>query len=189
MFSDLYNSTKVSRDNTYTDLKVLDPLDTGLDCTPKYATDGSGACDAIACIKEEITILPGEHVMIPLGFALHIKDPNIVCLLTGRSGMFHKQKLRAGNCVGVIDSDYQGEVKALIQNDGKEEQVIKPGDRICQLLFMPVKRAWFNVVEEFESTTERGTGGFGHTGMTAILTAPNTTMLFPTQIKEAEGVF
>lgn len=131
---------------------------------PTYATDGSGAMDLRACIKEALTIPAGEHRLIGTGLAVDLQDPSIAALVTSRSGFFLKQSARVGQGFGLIDSDYQGEIGVILQNSGKEPLVVAPGDRIAQLMFVPILQVKLDYVEEFSTKTERGAGGFGSTG-------------------------
>ena len=130
---------------------------------PEHATDGSAGMDLRACVEEAMTIRPGETLLIPTGFAMHISDPGMAAVILPRSGLGHKHGLVLGNLVGLIDSDYQGQVYVSCWNRGDKEFVIEPGMRIAQLVFVPVVMADFEVVDSFESS-ERGVGGFGHTG-------------------------
>jgi dUTP pyrophosphatase len=129
-----------------------------------YATAGAAAIDLRACIKEEISIQPGETVLVGSGIAVNIKDPNIVGLIVPRSGLGIKKGIILGNTIGVIDSDYQGEIKIGLFNRSQKKYTVKPAERICQMLFMPVLRATLKLVREFSNATYRGNGGFGHTG-------------------------
>jgi len=131
---------------------------------PRYATDGSAALDLRACIDQAITVQPAETVTIPSGIAISIHDPNLVAILAPRSGLGIKHGIVLANTIGVIDSDYQGEIKIGIRNQGNEPYSIQPGERICQMLFMPVIQATLRVVEQFSDDSMRGDGGFGHTG-------------------------
>ena len=130
---------------------------------PEHATDGSAGMDLRACVEEATTIRPGETLLISTGFAMHISDPGMAAVILPRSGLGHKHGLVLGNLVGLIDSDYQGQVYVSCWNRGDKEFVIEPGMRIAQLVFVPVVMADFEVVDSFESS-ERGAGGFGHTG-------------------------
>ena len=132
---------------------------------PEYQTSGSAGIDLQACIDEIITIKPGETELIPSGIAVHIDDPGLAAVLLPRSGLGHKKGLVLGNLVGLIDSDYQGEVFISCWNRGKTEIDIEPGMRLAQMVFLPVEQVNFNVVDDFEES-ERGAGGFGHTGET-----------------------
>lgn len=132
---------------------------------PSYATVGSAGLDLRACIDEEILVAPGQRVKVPTGIAIQIGDANIVGLIFARSGNAWKHGITLTNAVGVIDSDYIGEIQVLLTNtDEANPFIIRKGDRIAQLVFMPVYQADLEVVEELEAT-ERGTGGFGSTGI------------------------
>jgi len=147
------------------DLKIIDPR-IGYDFEiPEYQTSGSAGIDLQACIDEIITIKPGETELIPSGIAVHIDDPGLAAVLLPRSGLGHKKGLVLGNLVGLIDSDYQGEVFISCWNRGNSEIDIEPGMRLAQMVFLPVEQVNFNIVEDFEES-ERGAGGFGHTGET-----------------------
>jgi len=145
------------------ELKILDPrVGTEFEL-PSHATDGSAGLDLRACIDAPEVIEPGQTKLIPTGFAMHIGDPSLAAVLLPRSGLGHKHGIVLGNLTGLIDSDYQGQVFVSCWNRGKTEYTISPGERICQMVFVPVVQASFNVVETF-SDSERGDGGFGHTG-------------------------
>jgi len=144
--------------------KIVNPLIGSSIPLPQYATDGSAALDLRACLEVEQTVAPGETVTIPSGIAISIHDPGLVAILAPRSGLGIKHGLVLANTIGVIDSDYQGEIKIGIRNQGAEPYSIQPGERICQMLFMPVVQATLRVVEAFSEETLRGEGGFGHTG-------------------------
>lgn len=131
---------------------------------PEYATDGSAGVDLRACIEEPITVQPGETKLIGTGLAIHIKNPHITALMVPRSGLGIKKGIVLGNLCAVIDADFQGEVGVGVWNRSAEAYTIEPGERICQMLFVPVIRADFVIVDEFSNTTQRGEGGFGHTG-------------------------
>lgn len=130
---------------------------------PRYATDGSAGLDLRACIDEAIQLAPGESQLIPTGFAMHIGDKNLAATLLPRSGLGHKHGIVLGNLVGLIDSDYQGEVMISCWNRGSDHFTIEPGERIAQMVFLPIALCEFQVVNEF-TESERGSGGFGHTG-------------------------
>ena len=130
---------------------------------PNYATDGSAGMDLRACVEDGLCILPGETHLIPTGLAIHIEDPALAAVLLPRSGLGHKHGIVLGNLVGLIDSDYQGQIFISVWNRGHEAFTIEPGDRIAQMVFVPVVQAEFRVVEEFEES-KRGGGGFGHSG-------------------------
>ena len=133
---------------------------------PEYATEGSAAVDLRAMIDEGSTLvlLPGERTLVPTGVAISPKAPNVVSIVAARSGLASKFGISLANGIGVIDSDYRGEISVALVNLGKEAFEIHRGDRIAQLFFLPVLAATFTAVEELDSTT-RGAGGFGHTGV------------------------
>ena len=144
-------------------LKLLDPrLGDSIDL-PDYATDGSAGLDLRACLEQDMTLQPGETVLIPTGLAIHIDDPGLAAVLLPRSGLGHKHGIVLGNLVGLIDSDYQGQIFVSCWNRSQTAFEIKVGERIAQMVFVPVVQVGFEQVEEF-SASERGTGGFGHTG-------------------------
>jgi dUTP pyrophosphatase len=130
---------------------------------PHYATVGSAGLDLRACIDKSITLEPGDCELIPTGFAIHIEDPNLAATILPRSGLGHKHGIVLGNLVGLIDSDYQGEVMVSIWNRGKENFTVNPKERIAQMVFVPVIQAKLEIVKEF-TETDRGAGGFGHSG-------------------------
>lgn len=131
---------------------------------PDYATAGSAGMDISACLDESLQINPGETHLIPTGFAIYVEDTELVAVLLPRSGLGHKRGIVLGNLVGLIDSDYQGQVFVSCWNRGHESFTINPGDRIAQMVFMPVLQVAFDIVEEFDQS-HRGEGGFGHTGV------------------------
>ncbi|WP_297814074.1 dUTP diphosphatase [uncultured Methylophaga sp.] len=144
-------------------LKILDSrLGDSIEL-PNYATEGSAGLDLRACLDEAITLQPGETTLIPTGLAIHIDDPSLAAVLLPRSGLGHKHGIVLGNLVGLIDSDYQGQVFVSCWNRGQQAFEINIGERIAQMVFVPVVQVGFEQVEEF-SASERGTGGFGHTG-------------------------
>ncbi|MFZ6648360.1 dUTP diphosphatase [Undibacterium sp. TJN25] len=143
------------------DLKILDPRMKEL--LPAYGTPGSAGLDLRACITEAITIQPGETVLVPTGLAIHIGDPGYAAMLLPRSGMGHKNGIVLGNLVGLIDSDYQGELKISTWNRGQSAFVLEPMERLAQMIIVPVLQVGFNVVDDFDAS-ERGAGGFGSTG-------------------------
>jgi len=130
---------------------------------PDYATDGSAGMDLRACVEDGLRILPGETHLIPTGLAIHIEDPTLAAMLLPRSGLGHEHGIVLGNLVGLIDSDYQGQLYISCWNRGQHSFTIQPGERIAQMIFVPVVRAEFEVVQEFD-VSRRGTGGFGHSG-------------------------
>lgn len=144
-------------------LKLLDPrLGDSIEL-PNYATDGSAGLDLRACLEQDMTLQPGETVLIPTGLAIHIDDPSLAAVLLPRSGLGHKHGIVLGNLVGLIDSDYQGQVFVSCWNRSQTAFAIKIGERIAQMVFVPVVQVAFEQVDEF-TASERGTGGFGHTG-------------------------
>jgi dUTP pyrophosphatase len=144
--------------------KIVNPLMGEAIPLPTYATDGSAAIDLRACVKEQIDIPPGETALIGSGIAINIKDPNLVGIILPRSGLGIHKGIILANTMGVIDSDYQGEIKIALLNRGPNQYTVKTADRICQMLFMPVTRVTLKMVQEFSNATKRGSGGFGHTG-------------------------
>jgi dUTP pyrophosphatase len=146
-------------------LKVLDPRIGNEIPLPSYATVGSAGLDLRACVKETTLLLVGQTILIPTGIAIHIADPELAAVIVPRSGLGHKHGIVLGNLVGLIDSDYQGELMVSCWNRGHEHFPIEVGTRIAQLVFVPVVQAAFEVVDSFEQT-HRGVGGFGHTGQT-----------------------
>ena len=130
---------------------------------PAYASDGAAGLDLRACLPAAITLHPGETTLIPSGLAIHLVDPGLAAMVLPRSGLGHKHGIVLGNLVGLIDSDYQGQLMVSVWNRGQKSFTIEPGERIAQMVFVPVVQAEFNLVEEFDSS-ERGTGGFGHSG-------------------------
>ncbi len=145
------------------ELKILDPRIGDEIPLPHYATNGSAGLDMRACIDEPLTVAPGETTLIPTGLAIHIGDPALAAVLLPRSGLGHKHGLVLGNLTGLIDSDYQGQVFISCWNRGSSSYEIQPGDRIAQMVFVPVAQVEFAVVDEFDDSA-RGAGGFGHSG-------------------------
>ncbi|WP_050468101.1 dUTP diphosphatase [Herbaspirillum chlorophenolicum] len=143
------------------DIKILDPR--MQDQLPAYATPGSAGLDLRACIDAPLTIAPGSTHLIPTGLAIHLADSNYAAVILPRSGMGHKHGIVLGNLVGLIDSDYQGQLMVSTWNRGATEFVLNPMERLAQLVIVPVLQIGFNVVAEFDSS-ERGAGGFGSTG-------------------------
>jgi dUTP pyrophosphatase len=144
-------------------LKILDSRLTGEFALPEYATGGSAGVDLRACVDAPLTLEPGATELIPSGIAVHIADPELAAVILPRSGLGHKHGIVLGNLVGLIDSDYQGQVFVSCWNRGRQAFVIEPGARLAQMVFVPVVQAEFEIVEEF-TASDRGTGGFGHTG-------------------------
>lgn len=144
-------------------LKVLDKRIGNEIPLPEHATEGSAGMDLRACIDESITLKPGDTELIPTGIAIHISDPGLAATILPRSGLGHKHGIVLGNLVGLIDSDYQGQLFVSCWNRGQTEFTIEQGDRIAQLVFLPVVQVDFEEVEEFDDS-ERGAGGFGHSG-------------------------
>ena len=145
------------------DLKILDKRIGDTFDMPDYQTSGSAGIDLLACLDEPLTIQPGDTELIPSGIAVYIRDSSLAAVLLPRSGLGHKRGLVLGNLVGLIDSDYQGQVFISCWNRGKESCVIEPGMRLAQMVFLPIQQVNFNLVESFEES-DRGEGGFGHTG-------------------------
>ena len=143
------------------DLKILDARLHNM--MPAYATPGSAGLDLRACIEHTQTLHPGETTMIPTGMAIYLADPGYAAMILPRSGLGHKHGIVLGNLVGLIDSDYQGQLLVSCWNRGKEAFILNPLERIAQLVIVPVIQASFNVVEDF-TVSERGAGGFGSTG-------------------------
>jgi len=145
------------------ELKVLDSRVGEAFPLPEHATDGAAGVDLRACLDTPLTLHPGETRLIGTGIAIHIGDKGLAAVLLPRSGLGHKHGIVLGNLVGLIDSDYQGEVMVSCWNRGEDTFTIQPGERIAQMVFVPVVQARFRVVGEFESS-ERGGGGFGSSG-------------------------
>lgn len=144
-------------------VKIINPRVGGEIPLPAYATEGSAGMDLRACLDYAITLQPGAAHLVPTGFAIHIEDPGLAAVILPRSGLGHKHGLVLGNLVGLIDSDYQGELMVSCWNRSGIAYTISPGERIAQLVLIPVVQAHLLVVEDF-TTSERGAGGFGHTG-------------------------
>lgn len=144
-------------------LQILDPrIGTEIEL-PHYATGGSAGMDLRALLDTPLEIRPGETQLIPTGIAIHIGDPGLAAVLLPRSGLGHKHGIVLGNLTGLIDSDYQGQLFVSCWNRGNDAFTIKPGDRIAQMVFVPVVQASFEIVKSFDES-DRGEGGFGHTG-------------------------
>ena len=148
---------------TRVDVRILDPR-VGRDMElPRRATSGSAGLDLRACIDAPLTLEPGQAQLVPTGIAIHLGDPSLAAMLLPRSGLGHKHGIVLGNLVGLIDSDYQGQVMVSMWNRGATPYTIQPGERIAQMVVVPVVQVDFEVVEEFEASV-RGAGGFGSTG-------------------------
>jgi len=145
-------------------LKVLDPRFGGEWPLPAYATAANAGMDLRAALDAPLTLAPGDAALVPSGLALHIGDPGLCAVVLPRSGLGHKHGIVLGNGTGLIDADYQGPLLISVWNRGREAFSIQPGDRIAQLVILPVVRATFEVVDTFEDSA-RGAGGFGHTGV------------------------
>jgi len=145
------------------ELKILDSRLGKSIPLPNYATDGSAGLDMRACIDEPLIVNPGETELVPTGLAIHIGDEGLAAVLLPRSGLGHKHGLVLGNLTGLIDSDYQGQIFISCWNRSSKAYEINPGERIAQMVFVPVEQVRFVVVDAFENS-ERGDGGFGHSG-------------------------
>ena len=143
------------------DLKILDPRIGGQ--LPHYATPGSAGLDLRACLDAPLTLNPGETRLIPTGLAIHLADPGYAAMILPRSGLGHRHGVVLGNLVGLIDSDYQGELMVSLWNRGQEPFTVQPFERIAQMVIVPVVQARFRLVQEF-GHSQRGAGGFGSTG-------------------------
>ncbi|QQC63700.1 dUTP diphosphatase [Paraburkholderia ginsengisoli] len=143
------------------DLKILDAR--MREQLPAYATTGSAGLDLRACLDEPLTLKPGETALVPTGLAIHVGDPGYAALILPRSGLGHKHGIVLGNLVGLIDSDYQGQLMISTWNRGETTFVLNPMERLAQLVIVPVVQAEFNIVDDFDES-ERGAGGFGSTG-------------------------
>lgn len=131
---------------------------------PDYATQGSAGMDLRACVEQTTRLSPGQTILIPTGISIYVADPSLAAVLLPRSGLGHKHGIVLGNLTGLIDSDYQGPLMVSLWNRGDEEFTIEPGDRIAQMVFVPIVQVQFEVVDEF-TTSARAEGGFGHTGV------------------------
>jgi dUTP pyrophosphatase len=144
--------------------KIVNPLLGAGIPAPTYATDGSAAMDLRACVEGVVTIQPGHRLLVGTGIALNMMDPGLVAIVASRSGLSLKHGVRVAQGIGVIDSDYHGEIGVILANDGDKPFNIEPGDRIAQLMFQPVVQVALHFTDEFSIETGRGTGGFGSTG-------------------------
>ena len=140
------------------DVKILDPRVGKEFPLPTYATSGSAGLDLRACLDDAVELAPGDTTLV-----IHIADPSLAAMMLPRSGLGHKHGIVLGNLVGLIDSDYQGQLMISVWNRGQDSFTIQPGERIAQMIFVPVVQAEFNLVEDFDAT-DRGEGGFGHSG-------------------------
>jgi len=145
------------------DVKILDARVGTEFPLPTYATSGSAGLDLRACLDTALEITPGMTTLVPTGLAIHIGDPGLAAVILPRSGLGHKHGIVLGNLVGLIDSDYQGQLMVSVWNRGQQSFTLQPGDRLAQLVFVPVVQAEFNLVEDFDASA-RGEGGFGHSG-------------------------
>ena len=145
-------------------LKILDSRIGNEFDIPDYATDGSAGMDLRACVDQTTTIKPGQTILIPSGLSIYVADPSLAAVLLPRSGLGHKHGIVLGNLTGLIDTDYQGPLMVSLWNRGSTEFSVEPGDRIAQMVFVPIVQAKFEIVDEF-TQSERAEGGFGHTGV------------------------
>lgn len=144
-------------------LKILDPRLGQTFPLPAYATDGSAGLDLRALIDAPLTLAPGDTHLVPTGLAIHMGDPTLAAVILPRSGLGHRHGIVLGNLVGLIDSDYQGQVFVSVWNRGETSFTLEVGDRIAQMVFVPIVKVGFDIVDQFKETA-RGAGGFGHTG-------------------------
>ncbi len=151
-------------DTTVLQVKLLDPRFGGEWPLPAHATEASAGMDLRAALDEALTLAPGDTALVPSGLALHIGDPTLCAVILPRTGLGHKHGIVLGNGTGLIDADYQGPLQISVWNRGREAFTIEPGDRIAQLVILPVVRASLQVVDTFTDSA-RGEGGFGHTGV------------------------
>lgn len=147
------------------EVRILDSRVGDVFPLPEYATDGSAGVDLRACLDAPLKLAPGKTELIPTGIAIHIGDANLAATILPRSGLGHKHGIVLGNLVGLIDSDYQGQLFVSCWNRGSDTFTIEPGERIAQMVFVPVVQVEFEVVDEFDASA-RGEGGFGHSGRT-----------------------
>ena len=145
-------------------LKILDDRLTNEFDLPDYATDGSAGMDLRACIDKQTSVAAGDTVLIPTGMSIYVADPSLAAVILPRSGLGHKHGIVLGNLTGLIDSDYQGPLMVSMWNRSQNDFIVEPGDRIAQLVFVPIVQAEFEIVDEF-TASDRADGGFGHTGV------------------------
>lgn len=145
-------------------LKILDERLSKQFDLPDYATDGSAGMDLRACVEKQTKVTAGETVLIPTGISIYIADPGLAAIILPRSGLGHKHGIVLGNLTGLIDSDYQGPLMVSMWNRSDKDFMVEPGDRVAQLVFVPIIQVAFDIVDEF-NTSERAEGGFGHTGV------------------------
>ena len=145
-------------------LKILDDRLTNEFDLPDYATDGSAGMDLRACVDSQTTVSAGDTVLIPTGMSIYVADASLAAVILPRSGLGHKHGIVLGNLTGLIDSDYQGPLMVSMWNRSQNDFVVEPGDRIAQLVFVPIVQAEFEIVDEF-TASDRADGGFGHTGV------------------------
>lgn len=143
--------------------RILDPRLGKEFPLPEYATEGSAGIDLRACLDEPMTLEPGQTQLLPTGMAIHIEDPSLAAMILPRSGLGHKHGIVLGNLVGLIDSDYQGQLMVSCWNRGNTTFTVQPGERIAQLILVPVVQARLEIVADFDQS-DRGAGGFGHSG-------------------------
>jgi dUTP pyrophosphatase len=159
----LEKTAQATNNNNTIQLKILDPRIGTAFPLPRYETADSAGLDLRACLDTSLVIEPGTTHLIPTGISIYIGDPGLAAVILPRSGLGHKNGIVLGNLVGLIDADYQGPLMISCWNRGQVAYTIEPGDRIAQLVFLPIARIQFDLVNEF-SETSRGTGGFGHSG-------------------------
>ncbi|CAL4043981.1 Deoxyuridine 5'-triphosphate nucleotidohydrolase [Buchnera aphidicola (Anoecia corni)] len=154
-----------NKQNYIIQYKVLDPKIGTKFSIPKYATDGSSGLDLVACINKNMDLVPMKSILVSTGIAIYISDPSITGIIVPRSGLGHKKGIILGNTVGLIDSDYQGELMISVLNRTNKKILIFPGMRIAQIIFVPILKPIFEIVQTFKKNTHRNINGFGHTGI------------------------
>ena len=159
------NAQNIELDGRSIQLRVLDPRIGREFPLPRYETPGAAGLDLRACIAAPARVAPGKTLRVPSGIAVHIADPGLAAVVLPRSGLGRDHGIVLGNLVGLIDSDYQGPIEIAVWNRSAEPYTIEPGKRIAQLVFLPVARVRFEIVDAFAARTERGEGGFGHSGL------------------------